>query len=517
MQFVILSSAILTAAAGLAAVTRQAQMLQQNSYYPSRYIKWLRGAFSFKATFSAVMLAVFIILLAVHAYPILLGFSAVCAVVSVCNAVKGQKKSIKPLVFTARVKRQYATLACFYTVLALLTYFVSPLFFIGIAFLAFVPCCAVLLVRTVNTPAEKAVTRYYINDAKKILKQHGDITVIGITGSYGKTGTKYMLASLLEQKYNVVFTPASFNTPLGVVRTIREKIRPETQVFIAEMGAKNIGDIKEICDIVSPDIGIITSVGAQHLETFKTVENVAATKFELAESVKKRGGTVFLNFDNDCIKKYAENMPCVSYGSNGDVTCDSITYGEFGSKFTVKKGDTSVTLETKLLGAHNVENLTGAIAVAMHMGVKAADIAFAAARLKPVEHRLQLKPFLNGSLLIDDAYNANPDGCLEAVRVLGRFDGKQKIIVTPGLIELGEKEYECNFALGEAAAQVCDEIILVGIERSKPLKAGAEKVGFGGKLAVVPSFADAMNILKTDTNRNTVVLFENDLPDNYLK
>jgi UDP-N-acetylmuramoyl-tripeptide--D-alanyl-D-alanine ligase len=180
-------------------------------------------------------------------------------------------------------------------------------------------------------------------------------------------------------------------------------------------------------------------------------------------------------------------------------------------------GDTDVKFTTALLGLHSIIDIIGAVALAYTLGVEIPDLQYAVASLKPAEHRLEMKPFTNGSLLIDDAYNSNPEGCLEAVRVLGSFDGMQKIIVTPGLVELGDKEYECNYALGKEAAQNCDKIILVGTNRSKPIADGVRENGFNEEnLFIAASFKEAMDIYATFADKNTVVLFENDLPDNYL-
>ncbi|MGN1080860.1 MAG: glutamate ligase domain-containing protein, partial [Acutalibacteraceae bacterium] len=136
---------------------------------------------------------------------------------------------------------------------------------------------------------------------------------------------------------------------------------------------------------------------------------------------------------------------------------------------------------------------------------------------KPVSHRLELKPFINGSILIDDAYNANPVGSKEAINVLASFDGMTKICVTPGLIELGDKEYDENKTLGRHMADKCDKIFLIGEQRSKPIEEGIRSVKSDADVTVFKSFADALSELKRICNRNTVVIFENDLPDNYLK
>ncbi len=510
---------VIVALGGMFTFTRQAQMLQQNSYFPSRYLKWLREEMHLrKQILHLLFFATAILLFFFGGSIAMISYSSFMLIFKIVRAKYLQKNSIKPLVYTARVKRQYLTLGVLYLlIIALDVVFPNPVFPVLIVLFSYMPYFSVLLIRLINAPIENSFTKWYINDAKKMLRSHPNLKVIGVTGSYGKTSTKYVLAEFLSQKYNVLYTPASFNTPLGVVRTIREKLRPETQIFIAEMGAKNVGDIKEICDIVAPDMGVITSVGPQHLETFKTIENVASTKFELADAVKQKDGKVFLNLDNEYINAKAESYPTVGYGSNADISFKNVSYSPSGAGFDITYPNGEIHISTKLLGLHNVSNITAAAAVSLELGIKPQDIAFAAARLSPVSHRLELKPFLGGATLLDDAYNANPVGCIEAVNVLGQFEGFKKIIVTPGLVELGDKEYEYNYNLGMAAAEKCDVIILVGEKRAIPMKKAAEDKGFGGALHVVESFAAAMNILRGICDRETAVLIENDLPDNYSK
>ena len=189
-----------------------------------------------------------------------------------------------------------------------------------------------------------------------------------------------------------------------------------------------------------------------------------------------------------------------------------------GASFDIVLGDETISVTTKLLGKHNILNIVGAAALAFKLGVAPEDIAFAVSRLTPTEHRLEMKTSARGSLLIDDAYNANPEGCLEAVNVLGTFEGMTKVIITPGLVELGDKEYECNKALGKAAALVCDKIIFVGKKRSEPLADGVRETEFDTEnMYIASSFMEAMEIYSSFADSNTVVLLENDLPDNYLK
>lgn len=520
MDYYFLFSLIAAGIAGLFSLVYQFQMLQQNSYFPSRYTNWVKSNLSGWTVFSFF---IFTVLFCLKLNFIQLIFCALFLGIQVRSCFELQKKSIKKLVFTGRIKRLFAAAILVLSVLTIL-YVLLPQNIVGVLastvgfILSFLTPLLTYICWGLTYPIEKAMAGWFVSDAKKKLKQHPTLKVVGITGSYGKTSTKFILTRILSEKFNTLCTPHSFNTPMGVVRTIREQLKPQTQIFVCEMGAKNVGDIKEICDIVHPDYGIITSVGAQHLETFKSVDNVFKTKFELAQATKD---TVFVNGDSkDIISRLTENDEKLRiFGTDEvfDYFASAITSDRNGSRFDIKLGDETVTLTTRLLGMHNTVNIVGAAALAFELGVSPSDIQFAVASLKPTEHRLEMKSGPMGSLMIDDAYNANPEGCLEAVRVLSSFDGMKKVIVTPGLIELGDKEYDCNYALGLEAAKYCDIIILVGKNRSKPMCDAAKDAGFDSeKLYVVSSFKEAMEIYSTFADDKTVVLLENDLPDNYL-
>lgn len=521
MNIFLLISVILSAFCGLFLITRQLQMLQQNSYFPSRYFKWLTANFPTAPIFSFLISSV-LFALKLNLWQMV--FFILILPICIYSAINVQRKSIKKLVFTGRIKRLYSA----YILLLALLISLSVILKSSIAsrtiaaitiLLSLISPVCIFIIWTITNPVEKAFAQYYINDAKRILKAHKGLKVIGITGSYGKTTSKFILTRILSEKFNVVCTPHSFNTPMGVVRTVRGDLKPQTEIFVCEMGAKNIGDIKEICDIADPQIGFITSVGAQHLETFKSVDNVFKTKFELSDAVKGKNGKVFVNGDSKEIINRINKSDFIIYGTdtNFNYKAENITYGRYGSQFDVKLGQKTVRFNTKLLGMHSILNITGAAAIAHELGVKNEDIKFAVASLKPTEHRLELKSSVNGSLLIDDAYNANPEGCIEAVRVLGSFEGMKKVIITPGLIELGDKEYECNYNLGLEAAKYCDIMIFVGNNRAKPMVAAAKDSNFPeDKVFVAGSFMEAMSIYTKYADKNSVVLLENDLPDNYL-
>lgn len=498
------------------------KMLQQSSYYPSRYLKWLYDVY-----FTKLLLLTFIFcaLSVVFRYSMVLELVIISlfAIAQLFITLSNRKKSIKRLVFTSRVYRLYTAaivvqFALFSAVLFTKGALQGILFSLLMLLAVFAPLL-VLLAWCITKPIENALAKAYTKSAKKILADSPELKVVGITGSYGKTSTKFILARILSEKYNVLATPQSFNTPMGVVRTIREKLRPQHEIFICEMGAKQKGDIKEICDIVHPDYALITSVGPQHLETFKSIDNVFATKFELYDATKAKGGTVYANLESGPIAEKGAGLDIAFYGGeNSSCVAKDIKYSKEGSSFTIVIGDTKIPVTTKLLGRHNVLNILGAAYIAFNtFGLSDEEIRFAVSRLEPTEHRLELKTYIGGSLMIDDAYNANPEGCIEAVNVLSQFGDMKKVIITPGLVELGEQEYDFNYKLGLAAATVADEIILVGRNRAVPMREAIRTTDFNSdKVHIVSSFLDAVKLYKDIADKNTVVLVENDLPDNYL-
>ncbi len=524
MIYVQFAGLIVIAAGVLSGLVRCLHMVQQNSYKPERYLAFGRTAK--KGRWVASLLAALLLLgLAIWHHAVLfvlfLVFAVIFTAIRLSKNRAEQKKAIKPLVFTPRVKRQFVAAALLLAADCALWFLLPDLRLlwvgIGVFFFGFTPVLA-LLVLFINTPMEKMIANYYVKDAKRILKRSSDMKIIGVTGSYGKTTTKFIITRLLSEKYTVTVTPESFNTPMGVVRTIREKMKPGTEIFVVEMGAKKVGDIREICQLVHPTYGVITSVGPQHLDTFHSIQNVVKTKFELADCVEQADGTLYLNCDSQLIRQnrregavcYGTDPACSAYASN--LVCH-----EGGSAFTVHYQGEEIPLTTRLLGSHNILNITVAVAVARDFGVSVPDIQYAVSTLKPTEHRLEVKSFTAGAVLIDDAYNANPEGCLEAVNVLGRFEKKKKILVTPGLVELGEKEEEYNYNLGVRAGLVCDQIVLVGLNRSKPIADGVRSTRFGEEnLHIVASFHDAMALITPTLDETCVVLLENDLPDNYL-
>ncbi len=492
-------------------------MLQLNSYRPGRYVRW---AFQNDGQSMGLLRLWPVLLLAgIFVAPRYYNWLyAACIVLFLVSAwLNHPKKAKKPLVCTKRVWRLFATEAVLWAA-AMVGFWLFGNYH-ELAYLALVALLVwvwVLVADTVNLPMENAFQRRFMNDAKRRFQSMPNLTVIGITGSYGKTSTKNFLYALLSEQYDVLMTPENFNTPMGLTRTVREHLRPHHEIFIAEMGAKCKGDIRELCELVHPRYGVITAIGEQHLETFKTVDTIVSTKFELADALPA-DGCVFLNADDERIRQRPVSGHAVRYAvqpdGDADYTVSDIAVDEHGSAFTVHApSGESRRFETKLLGTHNIQNLVGCIAVAHTLGVPLEKMAYPIRRMEPVEHRLQLLP--NG--MIDDAYNSNPAGFRSALDVLARFDA-QRVLVTPGMVELGERQFDLNRECGRYAAARCDYAILVGERQAPPLRQGLLDEGFPkDRVFVAKNLQEALRLLnELPPAPRRIVLLENDLPDNF--
>jgi UDP-N-acetylmuramoyl-tripeptide--D-alanyl-D-alanine ligase len=397
------------------------------------------------------------------------------------------------------------------------------LFVATLAVLGLLPAHYLTLAALLVYPFQAAAKTAVVALAAHRLSARTDLIVVGITGSYGKTSTKEILATLLGPRYRVLKTTASVNTPVGIARTVLRGLRQEHQIFVVEMGAYVRGNIRDLARLVHPRIGVLTAVGEQHLERFGSVDQVAATKYELIEALPADGLAVF-NADNKRCRALARRtsaVPVRTYGlerrpGGPDLIATDVRTGIEGTSFTVHTaGEDPVDFQTPLLGRHNVGNVLAATAVALELGLTLPEIAAAARELEPVPHRLQILQGGGGVTVIDDAYNSNPAGAQAALEVLAEFPGR-KVLVTPGMVELGSMLEQRHTEFGRQAAGVCDYIILVGPRRTAAIAAGATAAGFAlDRLIVVPTLKEATARLGRVVAAGDVVLFENDLPDQY--
>ena len=435
------------------------------------------------------------------------------------RALTVEKKAKKPLVLTPRVKRMYAVSAVVYALAVWILRAMLGNFWFLIGLFPLLLPLWVALAGLCAWPIEKLISELYFRDAQRMLRERPDLIKIGITGSYGKTSVKFILGTLLSEKYQTMVTPSSYNTPMGVTKIIRTKLQPAHQVFVAEMGARHVGDIREMCRLVHPTYGVLTSVGPQHLDTFHTIERIQATKYELMDAVPQDGCCFFPDDGGICRELYdktrKERRLCsLRKSGDADVWAEHITVSPAGSAFILCTREESIACETRLLGEHNIQNILLAATVCLRLGLTLRQISRGIGKLEPVEHRLQLIPS-PGVTIIDDAFNSNPRGAEAALRVLKDFTGR-RIIITPGMVELGGDEAQFNRAFGSQMAGCVDEAILVGKRHTQPICEGLMEAGFPAEhIHTVGSLDDAAALLRTMGRPGDVALFENDLPDNY--
>lgn len=359
---------------------------------------------------------------------------------------------------------------------------------------------------------EGARNRCFVKRAGQVLDKT-DVLRIGIVGSYGKTSVKNILKTLLAEgdfDGKIVATPASYNTPIGVAKTVMSEEFQGAKVFLCEMGARKSGDIQELCNLVKPDYILFTGVCAQHIQTFGSEENVLRAKCEALTSTAKQ---VICGKD---LKEKIEGLglaeellkKCVFVQEPTDVELSATR-----TSFTLAVGGEPMQVETSLLGEAAVENIAIAVRLCEVLGLQRAAIAAGVEKLQPTEHRLQLLQE-NGVYILDDAYNCNIRGARIALSALKRFAGK-KFVVTPGIVETGVLEAEINGELGRLLAdEGIDRVIFVGETQVKAVKDGYTAAGGEqSKLSVVATLQKAQELLAKELQQGECVLFLNDLPD----
>lgn len=366
-------------------------------------------------------------------------------------------------------------------------------------------------------PVQRAINARFLRSARRKLDTIAPL-VIGITGSYGKTSTKFAIAALVAPEGAALATPGSFNTPMGVCRTINELLEPHHRAFVVEMGAYGVGEVAELCRFVRHRIGVLTAIGPVHLERFGSMDAIRRGKYEIVSELPP-GGVAVLNTDDEEVRALAdatEHVRVVRYGTDPagrpDVSARDIEVSPKGSSFTiVAPGHEPLPVTTRLLGRHAIGHVLAGVAVALEAGRDLAELARPIAGLAPVEHRLQLIEGAGGVTVIDDAFNSNPAGAAAALEVLAQMPARKRVVVTPGIIELGPLAEEENRRFGAAAAAVADVAIFVARLNRAALTAGA--AGGRAEVLTVDSLAEATEALEAIVGPGDVVLFENDLPD----
>ena len=509
-------------------------MLQQNLYNENnRYIKWISRNYT-KAFCIIDFLPIILFLLVYiiddkHIMDLVLIGSMFIYLFGIVNEYRKNKENQNklPLKATGRIKRLFITYSLIYGIVIYFTIIIKdetvlPLILILLSLLLGFVYFIVELANIIDTPLNKLAYYYYLSKAKKKLREYSNLEVIGITGSYGKTSSKNILNEILSSKYITRATPKNYNTPYGLMMTINNYMDKFDQILIAEMGAYTRGEIKKLCDFVKPKYGILTIIGEAHMESFGSQENIQKAKFELIESLPE-DGIAILNMDDKLQVGYnLQNKVKVKWiaidNSEADVYATNLKCGRNGMEFDCHFNGEKVHLKTRLLGSYNVYNILASVTLGLEMHIDINDIKASVAALKSTEHRLELKK-IGDIYMLDDAYNSNPIGASGALDVLKDMYGT-RVVVTPGMIELGKLEKEKNYEFGKKIASSCDYVILIGEKKTKVIYDALVDSKFDkDNIFILNNVSDSysvINALKED-GVDIYALYENDLPDIYVE
>lgn len=450
-----------------------------------------------------------------------LGFYFYFSIVFIVNMYQAPKKVA--LKYTKRMTRLNIAMLILVSVFSFFLIAISTeyLGFIRFGLLCCVPFFVPLfvpLVHLIMIPLEAGIVGKYVLKAKSKLKKYPHLIKVGITGSFGKTSTKYILNTILSEKYKVCMSPHSFNTKTGLSKVINDYLAEDDQVLIAEMGARHVGDIKELCDIVKPKYGILTGIGNQHLGTFKNIDNIIKTKKELIDSLPQEGEAIFnadCKYCSNLYEEYKNTKYLIGLNKKSSINAENVVYDENGTKFNLIINKKSYKCTTKLLGEHNVKNILLCVQMAKILKLTDEQIISGIAKLQPIPHRLEIIK-TKDNIILDDSYNASVEGSSVALQVLNSIKGR-KVIITPGLVELGDKEKEENINFGKKIAKVVDIVVVVNKVNFDSIKQGLDSENFDDKnIYQAESLEKAKILIKDFVCKNDVILFENDLPDNYI-
>jgi UDP-N-acetylmuramoyl-tripeptide--D-alanyl-D-alanine ligase len=499
-------------------------LFQQEEYDGRRFVAWLLRSRAFDRRLSCVLTGLLALQLILPSrlapgwlFPVLTGIACLAAAAVERDPRKTAKKL---LAMTARARRIYAVAAVLLTALGAAAALATDLLLVWLAAVQLVPLAPVAA-NLLLAPFERRVQRRYWREAQAILKRH-DPVVIAVTGSYGKTSVKHILGHVLEAAGPTLITPGSVNTAMGIARIIRERLGPHHRYFIVEMGAYGIGSIARLCVLTPPRIGIISAIGKAHYERFKSLDAVARAKFELAEAVRDNGGIAIiaaatLEFAGPRHFVESHRAMVVTVGAEGgaDLAIRTVRQEPDGVVAEIAWRGERYELRAPLFGLHQAGNIALAFAAACSLGLPPED-AVAALRSTPqIAHRLEVKRQGNDTIVIDDAYNSNPVGFASALSLLDvlRPTGGRRILVTPGMVELGSEHDAEHARIGRLAAEHVDVLVAVAPLRVAPLAAAFAAAAPQREIVSCASFAEARSWLDNNLAGRDVVLIENDLPD----
>jgi UDP-N-acetylmuramoyl-tripeptide--D-alanyl-D-alanine ligase len=501
-------------------------LFQQEEYDNRRFLAWIAKNHAWDQRLSSALLMVWLMLvLAPHgglpdwAFGALAGM--VCIAVAAFEA-DPRKTAKKRLVMTARAKRIFAVALALLAIVAAAAAVATGRFGQGM-WLWILPVQLVPLAliggNLLLAPVEAKAQRRYWNEARDILRRI-DPLVIAITGSYGKTSVKHILGHVLETAAPTLITPGSVNTAMGIARVIRERLQPHHRYFVVEMGAYGPGSIRRLCALTPPQMGVVTAIGMAHYERFRSLETVAEAKFELAVAAAANGGKVVAAaevLDFAAPRRFAASHPgtLLTVGSESAVAIEDMRQEVDGVAVRISWQGRSYELRAPLFGLQQGKNLALAFAAACTLGLAPEDVVASFKSTPQIAHRLEVKREANGATLIDDAYNSNPVGFAAALEVLDvlRRPGGRRILVTPGMVELGAAHDDEHRRIGRIAAAHVDVLVAVAPHRVAPLAQSFAEAAPAAEIVNCPGFAEAQQWMARNVATADVVLLENDLPD----
>jgi UDP-N-acetylmuramoyl-tripeptide--D-alanyl-D-alanine ligase len=387
--------------------------------------------------------------------------------------------------------------AAIMTVLVILSNLLIPLK-VSLAVLIFYPVTLILKNRK-------------IDQARMKINKLNNLKVVGITGSYGKSSTKEFLYQILKSKFKVLKTPGNVNVDIGVAQVVLRDLNEEHEIFIAEMGAYKMGEIRKICEIVKPQIGIITAVKDSHLALFGSFENLKKAKNELIECLDEKEGVGIFNMDNEGsyelameAKEKGGKVYGYSLKNKAKFNAEQIETDENGLSFILK----GVKFKAALFGKQNIPSLMAAIIAARRLGMKMEEIAVEVEKILPQEKTMNLDKSSAKFWVLDDSYNASPDGVMAALDYLGGFKDRKRVLVFPGMLELGEKSDSEHIRVAKKIVKSCDLAIFTSTDFEKPLMDGLGKMD-KEKYTFIREQEEVLKFLKEKVGtEKAVVLFE---------
>lgn len=364
-------------------------------------------------------------------------------------------------------------------------------------------------------PLSAILKRRKINAAKKLRGGLGQVVVIGITGSYGKSSTKNILATILDGD-NILVTPGNTNTEIGVAQLMLNQLTENINYFVAEMGAYRIGEIKSLAELVQPKIGILTAVGNQHLGLFGSHENIRKAKSELIASLPA-DGTAILNADDPIcfdISKQITHCEVLTYGlsDEADLQAKIISSNENGIEVKIFGLVPETMIVMPVVGQHQLGNVLAGILTAIVLGKKWPEIQLKLQNIRMVKQTMEKYTTAQGALVINDSYNANVSGVIAAIENLKSFSQSQKIVILTPMIELGSDSATAHEQVGAVLARVATRVYYTGTDFKNELLAGAKLVNPDFKIKTQTQASEIIKDLYPVLGNDAVVLLEGRVP-----